>query len=317
MSQPRRTSRRRAWAVLTLPALLCVLAACSAGSAASGGGADAAPPAQEAPPTPSGPPGTLFDNFHYSGADDPALADHGWEIRTGGGGPGIKDTWSADGAGFPSDTTAQGGRVLRLRSTTDGTEQGTRQVEVQTTGKNFFTGTFAARVHFGDEPTSGRDGDHVVQTFFPISPADSSENYSELDFEYLPNGGWGSVGPQLDNVSWYKADPPDRVHSTLKRRLAGWHTLMITAMDGKVTYSLDGEKLFTSSGKYVPREKMDIHFSNWFIDLPFTGGPRTWDVKVNWVYHKVDEAVSPADVQKTVDGFYSAGTDYVNTVPKA
>ncbi|MEV7566049.1 glycoside hydrolase family 16 protein [Streptomyces tanashiensis] len=315
MSQPRRTSRRRAWTALTLPALLCVLAACSA-APATGGGADAAGPARDASPTPTGPPGTLFDTFDYTGADDPSLAAHGWEIRTGGGGPGIKDTWSADGAAFPSDPTAEGGKVLRLRSSTDGTEQGTTQAEVQSTSRNFFWGTFAARVHLSDKPTSGRDGDHVVQTFFPISPSDSSENYSELDFEYLPNGGWGSVGPQLDNVSWYKADPPDRVHNTLERRLEGWHTMMITAMDGKVTYSLDGKELFTSSGKYVPREQMDIHFSNWLIDLPFTGGPRIWDMKVDWVYYKADEAVSPADVQKTVDGFHGAGTGYIDTVPK-
>lgn len=188
---------------------------------------------------------------------------------------------------------------------------------MQSTGKNLFTGTFAARVYLSDKPTSGRNGDHVVQTFFPISPSDSSANYSELDHEYLPNGGWGSVGPQLDNVSWYKADPPDRVNHTLKQRLEGWHIMMITAVDGKVTYSLDGKELFTSSGKYVPREKMDVHFSNWFIDLPFTGGPRTWGMKINWFYYKADEAVSQADVQKTVDGFYSAGTNYINTVPKS
>ncbi|WP_158879799.1 glycoside hydrolase family 16 protein [Streptomyces sp. NRRL F-4428] len=312
MSQPRRTPRRRVWTALTLPAVLCVLAACSGGP-----GEDAAAPAPSVSPSPSGPPGTLFDSFHYSGPDDPALAAHGWEVRTGGGGPGIKDSWSADGAGFPSDATAQGGRVLRLQSSTDGTMQGTRQVEVQGTGKNLFTGTYAARVHFSDRPTSGRNGDHVVQTFFPISPSDDSAEYSELDFEYLPNGGWGTAGPRLDNVSWYKADPPDRVNHTLKQRLEGWHTLMITAMDGKVSYSLDGKEVFSSSGKYVPREKMDVHFSNWFIDTPAAGGPRAWEMKVNWVYYKADEAVSPADVQKTVDGFYSAGTDYVNTVPKA
>ncbi|MGW4745891.1 glycoside hydrolase family 16 protein [Streptomyces sp. NPDC004290] len=315
MSLPRRTPRRRAWAVLTLPAALCVLAACSSGPA-SEGGTDAAP-TREASPSPSGPPGTLFDDFHYTGADDPALAEHGWEIRTGGGGPGIKDTWGASGVGFPSDSTAQGGTVLRLRSSTDGTAQGTEQAEVQTTGTRYLNGTYAARIHLSDQPTSGRDGDHVVQTFFPISPADSSENYSELDFEYLPNGGWGSMGPQLDNVSWYKADPPDRVSHSLKRKLGGWHTMVITAMDGKVTYSLDGKVLFTSSGKYVPREKMDIHFSNWLIDLPFAGGTRTWDMKVDWVYYKADEAVSGADVQKAVDGFHSDGTAYVNTVPQS
>ncbi|MFD6112552.1 glycoside hydrolase family 16 protein [Streptomyces yangpuensis] len=310
--QPRRPSRRRAWTALTLPALLCVLAACSGGPSA-----DDAAPRGSASPTPSGPPGTLFDDFQYNGADDPALAAQGWEIRTGGGGPGIKDSWSAAGAAFPADATAQGGRVLQLRSSTDGTKQGTQQVEFQGTGKNLFTGTYAARVHFSDKPTSGRNGDHVVQTFFPISPSDASDKYSELDFEYLPNGGWGSTGPRLDNVSWYKADPPDRVNNTLKQRLGGWHTLMITAMDGKVTYSLDGKEIFSSSGKYVPREKMDIHFSNWFIDLPFAGAARTWEMKVNWVYHKADEAVSPADVQKTVDGFYNAGTHRINTIPKA
>ncbi|WP_158717872.1 glycoside hydrolase family 16 protein [Streptomyces sp. NRRL F-2664] len=314
MSQPRRTPRRRVWTALTLPALLSVLAACSGGGPAD----DASGPAPSASPTPSGPPGTLFDTFRYTGADDPSLAAHGWEVRTDGGGPGIKDTWATTGASFPTDPAAQGGTVLHLRSSTDGTPQGTSQVEVQGTGKNLFTGTYAARVHFGDKPASGRNGDHVVQTFFPISPSDASDAYSELDFEYLPNGGWGSAGPRLDNVSWYRADPPDRVSHTTRQRLGGWHVLMITAMNGKVTYSLDGKELFTSSGKYVPREKMDIHFSNWFIDLPFTGsGPRTWDMKVDWVYHKADEAVSPADVQKTVDGFHGAGTDYVNTVPKA
>ncbi|MFJ6755493.1 MULTISPECIES: glycoside hydrolase family 16 protein [unclassified Streptomyces] len=313
MSQPRRTSRRRAWTGLALPALLCALAACS-GSPTSGSSTDAAPSAS---PTPSGPPGTLFDGFHYGGTDDPSLTANGWEVRDGAGSPGIKDTWSGAGASFPSDATAQGGRILQLQASTDGTKQGTKQVEVQSTGTDLFTGTYAARVHFGDKPTTGRNGDHVVQTFFPISPSDSSANYSELDHEYLPNGGWGSVGPQLDNVSWYKADPPDRVNHTSKQRLEGWHILMITAMNGKVTYSLDGKELFTSSGKYVPREKMDIHFSNWFIDLPFTGGPRTWNMKVNWFYYKADEAVSQAEVQKTVDGFYSAGTHYINTVPKS
>ncbi|MFI5864111.1 glycoside hydrolase family 16 protein [Streptomyces sp. NPDC051546] len=316
MSQPRRTSRRRAWTALTLPALLCVLAACSGSS--GGAGSDDAAPARSASPTPPGPPGTLFDNFHYTGSDDPALDANGWEVRTGVGGPGIKDTWTAAGATFPEDASAQGGRALQLQSSTDGTKQGTKQVEVQTTGTPLFTGTYAARVYLSDKPVSGRNGDHVVETFFPISASDSSENYSELDYEYLPNGGWGSVGPQLDTTSWFKADPPDRVtHALKKQRLEGWHIMMITFMDGKATYSLDGKDLFTSSGKYVPREKVDMHFSNWFIDLPFTGGSRTWNMKVNWFYYKAGEAVSQADVQKSVDGFYSAGTNHINTVPKS
>ncbi|KDN81844.1 glycoside hydrolase family 16 protein [Kitasatospora cheerisanensis] len=320
MSQPRRNSRHRAWSVLTLPALLGTLAACT-GDPASGGApaakGDKGAAAASASPTPTGPPGTMFDTFHYTGPDDPAFAAHGWEVRAGAGGPGIKDTWTTAGASFPEDPTAQGGRALQLRSTTDGTKQGTQQVEVQSTGGNLLNGTFAARVFFSDKPSSGRTGDHVVQTFFPISPSDSSDNYSELDWEYLPNGGWGAPGPKLDTTSWFKADPPDRVTHAVKQRLEGWHTLMVTAVDGKATYSLDGKDLFTSSGKYVPREKMDVHFSNWFIDLlPSVTGQRSWDLKVNWFYYKADQAVSPADVQKTVDGFYGAGTSYVNTLPK-
>ncbi|MFB7944468.1 glycoside hydrolase family 16 protein [Kitasatospora phosalacinea] len=322
MSQPRRIPLRRAWGVLALPALLCALAACSGdpGSGGTGGsdGAAKGASASSAAPTPTGPPGTLFDTFHYTGADDPALAEHGWEVRSGEGGPGVKDTWAAAGATFPTDADAQGGHVLQLRSTTDGTKQGTEQAELYSTGENLFNGTFAARVYLSDKPSSGRTVDHVVQTFFPISTEDSSADYSELDYEYMPNGGWGSVGPQLDTTSWFKADPPDRVTHALKKPLGGWHLMMITAVDGKVTYSLDGKELFTSSGKYVPREKMDIHFSNWFIDLVSpAAGRRSWDMKVNWFYYKADEALSQAEVQKAVDGFYGAGTDYVNTLPKS
>ncbi|MEV6209484.1 hypothetical protein [Kitasatospora sp. NPDC051914] len=321
MSQPRRIPRHRAWSVLTLPTLLCVLTACSSGPA-SGGGDGAATAkggsATSASPTPTGPPGTLFDSFHYAGPTDPALTDHGWEIRTGEGGPGIKDTWSDAGASFPADTTAQGGRTLQLQASTDGTQKGTKQVEIQSTGAKLFNGTFAARVYLSDKPAGGKNGDHVVQTFFPISAAEDSADYSELDYEYLPNGGWGAPGPQLDTTSWFKADPPDRVTKPHKRRLEGWHIMMVTAVDGKATYSMDGKELFTSTGKYVPREKMNVHFSNWFIDLlPSPGGQRTWNMKINWFYYKDAAAVSYADVQKTVDGFYSAGTDFVDTLPKS
>jgi len=306
------------WSVITLPTLLCALVACNGDPADSGDSAGKGGSHSKASPTPTGPPGTLFDTFKYSGPEDPALNDHGWEVRDAGGGPGIEDTWTTAGASFPADPTAQGGRALQLRATTDGTKQGTKQVEVQSTGTNLFHGTFAARIHFSDKPSSGRTGDHVVETFFPISLEDDSANYSELDYEYLPNGGWGAPGPKLDTTSWFKADPPDRVTHAVKQSLEGWHTLMIADMDGKAVYSLDGKELFTSTGKYVARENMNVHFSNWFIDLmPSVSGQRNWDMKVNWFYYKADQALTAAEVQQTVDGFYGAGTDYVNTLPKS
>ncbi|MCX4822887.1 hydrolase [Streptomyces sp. NBC_01142] len=262
------------------------------------------------------PAGVMFDNFHYSGPDDPALASNGWQARTGEGGPGIRDTWSAAGISFPSEPTAQGGQALQLRVNTDGTRKATRQAELHTTRPDFFTGTVAARVHFSDKPTSGRDGDHINESFFAISPVDTSPNYSELDYEYMPNGGWGSPGPQLDTTSWRNSQKGDRVTRGLKKSLKGWHTVMITAQNGKVTYSLDGRKVFSNDSRYFPRERMGIHFSAWLIDLPFAG-PRTWDMKVNWTYYQAGRAVSPADVQKAVDGFYSTGTNYINTLPKS
>ncbi|RLU83032.1 hydrolase [Streptomyces griseocarneus] len=265
------------------------------------------------------PAGVVFDNFHYSGAGDPALAANGWHARTEDGGPGIANTWSADGVTFPSEADAQGGQALRLRVTTDGTKQGTKQAELQRTRPDFFTGTIAARVYFSDKPTTGRTGDHPNQSFFTISPKDKSDKYSELDYEYMPNGGWGAPGPRIDTTSWLSGSgkQSDRVTRFHNQSLQGWHTMMITAVDGTVTYSVDGQTLFSHDDKkYFPREHMGVNFSAWLVDLPFEG-LRTWDMKVNWLYYQADRAVPLADVQKTVDGFYTDGTNYVNTLPKS
>ncbi|WP_425245923.1 cellulose binding domain-containing protein [Streptomyces sp. NEAU-NA10] len=268
-------------------------------------------PAAAAPPK-----GVLFDDFDYTGPDDPALAANGWQVRSGEGGPGIKDTWSADGVSFPAAKDGTAGQTLRLRAGTDGTAPGTRQSEFHSTRPVFFTGTLVARVHFSDEPASGSDGDHVSESFFTISPDHASPKYSELDYEYMPNGGWGRLGPRLDTTSWRSSERGDRVTSTHVTKLGGWHTMVITALDGRTTYSVDGEKLFTSDRDYSPREPMSINFSTWFIDLPFKGAPRTWDMSVDWLYYQADAAVPVKDVQKAVAGLTADGTHYVDTLPK-
>lgn len=91
--------------------------------------------------------------------------------------------------------------------------------------------------------------------------------------------------------------------------------MMITAVDGVATYSVDGHKLFSSGGRYFPRQNMSINFNTWFVDLPFTG-PRSWDMQVNWFYYKAGKAQSLEDVQKAVKGLYGSGTHYINTAPK-
>ena len=262
-----------------------------------------------APPTTGG---VMFDDFHYTGPTDPGLAAHDWTVRTGAGGPGVQNSWSANGISFPSDPTATGGKVMQLEATTDGTTAGTTQAEIDTTQEKFFEGTYAARVYFNDAPTTGQNGDHVNETFYTISPDNSL--YSELDNEYLPNGGWGAPGPTLYTTSWYSADAMDRVTHNVISSLQGWHTLEMTVTGGTVTYYVDGQEYFSSTGKYYPREPMTIDFNEWFIDLPFTGS-RTWDEKVNWVYYNASGAIAPSDVQTAVNDYYSSGTDFTDTVP--
>ncbi|OSC72700.1 hypothetical protein B5181_02710 [Streptomyces sp. 4F] len=58
---------------------------------------------------------------------------------------------------------------------------------------------------------------------------------------------------------------------------------------------------------------MSVNFSNWFIDLPFKG-ERSWEMKVDWVYFRSGQAVSPDDATKAVAGFAAAGTRHVNTL---
>ncbi len=270
----------------------------------------AAAPAVAAPPA-----GVMFDNFHYTGASDPALAANGWKARTEGGGPGIRSTWSADAVSFPADPTAAGGQALQLRTTTDGTKRGTRQAELLSAGDVFLSGTLAARIYFNDKPLDGRNGDHINEAFCAISPSPSSSKYSELDFEYQPNGGWGSRGPKLDVTSWRSAKEGDRATRAVVGNLQGWHIVMLTVADGKVTYSIDGRKIFTSDGKTYPREKMRVQFSTWLVDLPFAG-KRTWDMRVNWVYAKANQTMSVTDIKKAVDDLYAGGINNSHTVAR-
>jgi hypothetical protein len=260
--------------------------------------------------------GVLFDDFDYTGPGDPALAANGWAARSGEGGPGIKDTWSTEGVSFPAGED-DGGQALQLRAATDGTESGTRQSEVHRTGPTVFTGTLVARVYLSDRPTSGSDGDHIAESFFTISPDPSSSRYSELDYEYLPNGGWGAFGPRLDTTSWRSNEltrPGGRVTRSHITKLGGWHTMVITATDRVTTYSVDGRKLFSSGSGYFPRERMSINLSAWFIDLPFKGS-RSWDMRVDWLYYQDGRTVSARTAQKAAAGFAADGTHHVDTLP--
>ena len=118
---------------------------------------------------------------------------------------------------------------------------GTTQAQICQRRK-FLAGTYATRVRFRDAPDSGADGDQLVETFYAISPlqAPLDPNYSELDWEYLPNGGWGGGAPTLWVTSWHTArlDPyyADNTYNTITRSLDGWHTLVLQVANGTVNY---------------------------------------------------------------------------------
>lgn len=91
--------------------------------------------------------------------------------------------------------------------------------------------------------------------------------------------------------------------------------MVIAAVDGRTTCSLDGRKFFTSGSRYFPREAMTINLSTWFVDLPFKG-PRSWEMKADWLYYQAGKAVSVADAEKAAAGFAADGVPYLNTLPK-
>lgn len=265
--------------------------------------------------------GQFFDDFSYTSPSDARLAENGWYVRSRPGGPGITGAkWAPGNVTFPVDTV---GQVLRLKASTSGTAKTTVQAEVGTTSQKFFEGTYAARVYFSDTPASGTDGDLVNQTFFTISPYNQDKDplYSELDFEYLPNGGWGTKTSTLFNTSYftYTETPQwwcDCETRTTSGSLQGWHTLVMQVMDGTVTYLVDSKTVFETTDKYYPRQGMSIVFNHWFLNdgLLRSKKSRTYEEKIDWVYFAEDELVTPDAIATRVSQFRSSGTTFTDTV---
>lgn len=273
-------------------------------------------PVASLPAHAAAPDHALFDDFSYTGPGDASLAGHGWAIRTGGGGPGVGGaTWSAGAFSFPADPADSGNTLMSMAATTSGSGATTTQAEIDTSQRKFFEGTYAARVHFTDAPSSGPDGDAVNQTFYTITPDEA--NYSELDNEYLPDGGWGGPGPTLYTTTWYSADAMDRQTHNELSSLEGWHTLVMTVASGTVTYYVDGRQYFSTTGKYYPRDKMTLDFNEWFIDggLLSDTTPRTWTEQVDWVYYADKVALAPDQVTAQVSAYRADHTTFTDTVP--
>ena len=265
---------------------------------------------------------TLFDDFDYT--THAAMRRRGWIIRTVPGWPGVPGaTWHAAGVSLRADPSARGNRILRMTSSTDGTGANTRQTQICHQRK-YLEGTYAARVRFTDRPVAGPPGDQVVESFYTISPlkAPWDLDYSELDFEYLPNGGWGIEGPTLYGTTWETFYPEpnwkkDNVFDTFRTPHGGWHTLVLQVSGGKVRYFVDGKPLAEHGGAYYPESLMSINFNLWFIrdGLIKSAEVRTYEEDVDWVFHEAGAALSPSEVGARVADLRRRRVKFRDTVP--
>ena len=269
-------------------------------------------------------PGLFFDDFSAPGLT--ALQRDGWIVRDKPGHPGIDGAaWGPGSVALVDDPARPGNRLLRLVASTDGTSAGTTQAQV-CHARKFFEGTYAARVRFSDAPVEGPDGDVVVQTFYAVSPLkfDFDPEYSELDWEYLPNGGWGDARTRLYGVSWQtvRVEPWlafNQPHQEF-RSMDGWHVLLMQVAGGTTRLFIDGALRAQHGGRNYPVVPMALAFSHWFSPgglLAAVGVRRVYEQDVDWVFHARNRVLSPAQVQATIDALRAAGTAHTDSVPPA
>ncbi|TQV71167.1 glycoside hydrolase family 16 protein [Exilibacterium tricleocarpae] len=295
-------------ACLLLSSLSCATVGCNPWSA----GADAT--------TADTPEAIFFDDFHYTTFD--AFRANGWRARTETGHPGVVGaTWSQDGISFhPAAAGARKGMV-RLTSVTDGSAANTRHTQF-CHARKYLYGTYAARVYFRDAPSQGPDGDEVIQTFYAISPLEEPmhPDYSEMDFEYLPNGGWGEGELALWATSWetFQLEPWTKVneYDTTFGSLEGWHTLTMHATKHQLRYYIDGRLFAEHSAKVAPEVPMSINFNLWFtaegaID---SDALRSYQEDVDWVFHAVGQQLSSAEVEARVAALRAAEVTFTDSV---
>lgn len=267
----------------------------------------------------------FFDDFSY-GSTAEMWREGGWTPRSQNGHPGVSGaSWSPEGLSLQDDPEQRGNRLLRLRAQTDGTGPGTQQSQMCHQRK-YLEGTYAARVRFRDLPSAGVDGDPVIQTFYVVSPLryDFDPEFSELDWEYLPNGGWGSEKTRIYGITWQtvKLEPWTPYHQQHQEHgsLDGWHVLMMQILDGRTRLFIDGRQVAEQGGRNYPVVPMSINFNLWFSPgglLPASREARVWEQDVDWVFHARNTRLSPEQVMAEVAALRQGGTRRVDRVPAA
>ena len=273
-------------------------------------------------------PALMFDDFTYASAE--ALFANGWTARTETGHPGIAGAaWSAEGISTHEAPDGAQFGIARMSSVTDGTGDGTRHTQI-CHARKYLYGTYAARVFFRNEPSYGPDGDEVIQTFYAISPlaAPLDPDYSEVDFEYLPNGGWGE---NSDSAMWtttwetFQLEPWTKVNefSRVPGDYSGWHTLVMNVSSDAVRYYVDGNLVGDHTNAVAPEVPMSMNFNLWFMPKGADGsvGPidsnesRQYQQDIDWVLHVEDAELTTAEVEAKVAALRASEQRHIDQVP--
>ena len=208
-------------------------------------------------------------------------------------------------------------RIMKLSAWTQGSGATCHQAEISTSRK-FQRATFAARIFFADAPESGGDGDGIVQTFFTISSWDlaDTDGYSEFDFEYLPNGGWGRTGPHLWETSWEKVGD-NKSDQQGGSHAGSWRIFVIQTDERETKYYVGDELRSAHEEPYVVDGEMSINFNHWFISEGLRTrdrGTRQYSYSIDWVLARVDSVMSPAAVDSLVSDLRQKGYPRADSV---
>ncbi len=253
--------------------------------------------------------GQFFDDFSQKNLD--ALRASGWVLRDGTGHPGLP------GSRFSANQLVLDGGLLKLKLATDGTPANTVQPQLCAPRK-FLIGTTSARIRLTD--TAG-SRDPIIQSFYLVSPLrhDYDPDFSEVDFEYLPHGGWGSPDTRLYGVSWQtvRIDPWQSFNqaSILPGSFAGWQVLTVQVEATRTRHYVNGRLIGEHTGRNVPSKPMAISFNHWLSGGAVPGAPREYEVDIDWVLHEAGKTVSPDDMQARAAQLRQQGVAQRDTVP--
>jgi hypothetical protein len=255
--------------------------------------------------------GEFFDDF--SQPDLAALRASGWVLRDGSGHPGLA------GSRFsPGQLSLEGG-LLKLKLSTDGTPAHTVLAQLCAPRK-FLIGTTTARVRLRDTPGSR---DPIIQSFFLAGPLkhDYDPDFSEVDFEYLPHGGWGEPGTRLYGVSWQtvRIEPWQSFNqaSIVPGSHDGWQLLTVQVEATRTRHFVNGRLMGEHTGRNVPAKPMAISFNHWISAGAVPGAPREYAFEVDWVLHQAGQTLSPDAMQARAAQLRQQGQARQDTVPDA